>query len=69
VATDSAFQGLGHGRQMVDAGEAWQRERGVLKVQLLVRETNKRAVAFYEHIGFEVAPRTMMTKWLVDPPE
>jgi ribosomal protein S18 acetylase RimI-like enzyme len=39
-----------------------------VKVQLLVRETNTKVVAFYEHLGFEVAPRTMMAKWLSRPP-
>ncbi len=68
VAADPASRGLGHGRQMVEAGEAWLRERGVVKVQLLVRETNTKVVAFYEHLGFEVSPRTVMAKWLVETP-
>lgn len=68
VAADPASRGLGYGRQMVEAGEAWLRERGVVKVQLLVRETNTKVVAFYEHLGFEVAPRTVMTKWLIEAP-
>jgi ribosomal protein S18 acetylase RimI-like enzyme len=69
VATDPTVQGSGYGRQMVEAGEAWLRDRGVVKVQLLVRETNKRVVAFYEHIGFEIAPRTVMAKWIDEPPK
>ncbi|ALN75058.1 GNAT family acetyltransferase [Aureimonas sp. AU20] len=68
VAADPTAQGQGFGRQMVEAGEAWLRERGVVKVQLLVRETNTKVVSFYEHLGFEVAPRTVMAKWLVDTP-
>ena len=64
VAADVEFQGLGFGRQMVEAGEAWLRDRGVVKVQLLVRETNAKVISFYEHLGFEVAPRTVMAKWL-----
>ncbi len=54
---------------MVEAGEAWLRDRGVVKVQLLVRETNTKVVSFYEHLGFEVAPRTVMAKWLIEPSE
>lgn len=65
VAADPACQGLGCGRQMVAAGETWLRERGVVKAQLLVRETNAAVVAFYEKLGFEVTPRTVMAKWLV----
>lgn len=67
VAADPAVHGAGYGRRMVEAGEAWLRDRSIVKVQLLVRETNSRVISFYEHIGFELAPRTVMTKWLVDP--
>jgi ribosomal protein S18 acetylase RimI-like enzyme len=66
VAADPTAQGQGVGRQIVKAGEAWLRERGVVKVQLLVRETNTKVVSFYEHLGFEVTPRTVMAKWLVE---
>jgi ribosomal protein S18 acetylase RimI-like enzyme len=66
VAADPSVRGAGHGRHMVEAAEAWLQERGVGKVQLLVRETNTKVVAFYEHLGFEIAPRTVMAKWLVD---
>lgn len=68
VAAAPALRGQGIGRQMVEAGEAWLRERGVVKVQLLVRETNTEVVAFYERLGFEVAPRVVMGKWLRTPP-
>lgn len=68
VAADPETRGLGYGRQIVEAGEAWLRDRSVVKVQLLVRETNTRVVSFYEHLGFEVAPRTVMAKWLVEAP-
>lgn len=60
-------RGSGIGRQVVEAAEAWLRQRGVVKAQLLVRDTNTRAVAFYEHLGFEIAPRTVMSKWLDAP--
>lgn len=68
VAADPGSRGAGYGRQMVEAGETWLRDRRVVKVQLLVREANTKVVAFYEHLGFEVAPRTVMTKWLVETP-
>src|ERR1700733_9877505 len=64
VASDPAARGVGFGRQMVTAAEDWLRERGVVKVQLLVRETNTKVVSFYEHLGFEVAPRVVMSRWL-----
>ncbi|MGI4952755.1 MAG: GNAT family acetyltransferase [Janthinobacterium lividum] len=64
VASSSLARGQGIGREMIHAAEAWLRERGVVKLQLLVRETNTQVVSFYEHLGFEVSPRTVMAKWL-----
>ena len=56
--------GRGTGRRMVEAAEDWLRRRGVVKVQLMVRETNTAVVAFYERLGFETAPRVVLGKWL-----
>ncbi len=64
VAAAPDRRGSGIGRQVVQAAEAWLRQRGVAKAQLLVRETNTKVVSFYEHLGFETAPRTIMGKWL-----
>jgi ribosomal protein S18 acetylase RimI-like enzyme len=64
VATSPAARGSGLGRAMVEAAEQWLRKRGVSKAQLLVRQTNPEAVAFYEHLGFEAAQTIVMGKWL-----
>jgi ribosomal protein S18 acetylase RimI-like enzyme len=64
VASAPDLRGNGVGRQMVDAAENWLRDRGVVKAQLLVRETNTKVVSFYERLGYEVAPRVIMGKWL-----
>jgi ribosomal protein S18 acetylase RimI-like enzyme len=64
VASSPASRGSGIGRQMVQAAEEWLRYRGVVKAQLLVRETNTDVVSFYQHLGFEVTPRVVMAKWL-----
>jgi ribosomal protein S18 acetylase RimI-like enzyme len=64
VAAHPASRSEGVGRRMVQAAEDWLRERKVVKVQLLVRETNTKVVGFYEHLGFEVAPRIVMSRWL-----
>jgi ribosomal protein S18 acetylase RimI-like enzyme len=66
VATAPDYQLQGIGRQMVGAGEEWLRGRGVVKVMLLVRDTNTQVVDFYNHIGFESIPRFVMQKWLVE---
>ncbi len=64
VAARPVSRSKGVGRRMVQAAENWLRQRGVVKVQLLVRETNTKVVSFYEHLGFEVVPRVVMSRWL-----
>ena len=64
VAARPTSRNKGVGRRMVQAAENWLRQRGIVKVQLLVRETNTKVVSFYEHLGFEVAPRVVMSRWL-----
>ncbi|HEY1979732.1 MAG TPA: GNAT family acetyltransferase [Xanthobacteraceae bacterium] len=68
VAVVPDYQGEGIGRLIVEAGEKWLAERGIAKVQLLVRGTNTAVVSFYERIGFETVPRTVMQKWLAKKP-
>ena len=65
VACAPAERGQGIGRAIVAAGEQWLRERGVPKVQLMVRETNTAVVNFYERLGYEDMPRVLMSKWLI----
>ena len=64
VASAPGMRGSGIGRELIQAAEVWLRERGIGKLQLLVRETNTQVVSFYEHLGFEVSPRIIMSKWL-----
>jgi ribosomal protein S18 acetylase RimI-like enzyme len=64
VASAPSARGRGIGREMVRAAEDWLRQRGVRKVQLLVRDTNTAVVPFYQRLGFEAAPLTVMNRWL-----
>lgn len=64
VATAPDRQRQGIGRQMVAAGEDWLRGHKIVKVMLLVRDTNTQVVDFYHHIGFEAIPHVVMQKWL-----
>jgi len=64
LAAHPAWRGHGVGRRMVRVAEDWLLDRGVAKLQLLVRDTNTKVVGFYEHLGFELAPRVVMNKWL-----
>jgi len=64
VAVDPSHQRKDWGRAIVEAGEAWLGVRGVPKAQLMIRETNTQVRAFYEALGWEAIPRTVMQKWL-----
>jgi len=68
VAAHPDLRARGVGRRMVKAAEEWLRQRGVAKAQLLVRDTNTGVVSFYERLGFEVAPRVVMSRWLGPDP-
>jgi ribosomal protein S18 acetylase RimI-like enzyme len=52
VATSPELQRSGLGRAMMTAAEAWLIERGVWKLQLLVRDDNEQARGFYERLGY-----------------
>lgn len=50
VATAERRRGLG--RALMEACEQWLRDRGVPKVNLMVRHSNRAVVAFYEALGY-----------------
>ena len=64
VAADPDRRNMGIGRELVRAAEKWLRERGVRKVQLLVRAGNSGVVSFYERIGFGHSDVVVMQRWL-----
>jgi ribosomal protein S18 acetylase RimI-like enzyme len=49
------------------AAETWLRERGVVKIQLMVTSSNDTTKAFYGDIGYEVADVAVMSRWLGEP--
>lgn len=53
VAAAPEYQGTGLGKGVMAAAENWLKERGVWKVQLLVREGNGSVRQFYEHLGYQ----------------
>lgn len=64
VASDPKHRNQGIGRTMVGAAEQWLKNKGVVKVMLLVRESNTQVVDFYKRLGFDSIPRVVMQKWL-----
>ena len=57
-------RGEGIGRDLMEAAEIWCRDRGVPKIQLLICSTNTKVQSFYEHLGYEVQERVVMSKEL-----
>ena len=53
LAVTGNQQRQGIGRTMMSAAEAWLGQHGAVKIQLMVREDNATALAFYERLGIE----------------
>lgn len=64
LAVDPKLQRGGHGRTMVAAAEDWLRDRGIPKVQLMVRAENTKASAFYDRLGYTTTERITYARWL-----
>jgi ribosomal protein S18 acetylase RimI-like enzyme len=52
LAVQPELQRTGLGRRLMQASERWLQERGVPKVNLMVRTTNQAVVAFYASLGY-----------------
>ena len=52
LAADPGLRRQGLGRRMMLACEAWACERGVPKIQLMVRGSNAATVGFYKALGY-----------------
>ena len=64
LAVDPEFQKRGFGKAAVSAAETWLRDRGVWKINLMVRSENDEAGRFYEHLGYAINPVTSYGKRL-----
>jgi ribosomal protein S18 acetylase RimI-like enzyme len=64
VAAHPDYRRRGVGRRLMKQAEDWLREQGVRKIMLMVRDTNRSVVDFYEHIGYSIKPNVVMEKWL-----
>ena len=54
----------GYGRIMMEAAERWLRERGIEKLQLLVRPDDTSVKDFYQSLGYGMQERIIYAKWL-----
>ena len=57
IAIKKEFTGRGYGQEALLCIEEYARERGILKLTLLVADTNSRARRLYEKAGFRTARR------------
>ncbi len=64
VAVDTDHQGQGVGRQLMGACEAWVRDRGIPKIQLMVRTTNAQAAEFYRTLGYQDSECLVLARFL-----
>jgi ribosomal protein S18 acetylase RimI-like enzyme len=64
VSVDPECRGKGFGRIIMAAAEQWLRERGILKLMLIVRRDNTKVQAFYETLDYSEQDRTLYAKWL-----
>ena len=62
VAEDERGTGLGRG--MMAAAETWLVERGAVKLQLMVRESNTAVTGFYDRLGYADADVRVLAKRL-----
>lgn len=66
LAVATTLQSASLGRQMMNEAEAILRSLGCPKINLQVRTTNARVIAFYEKLGFRQDPVVSMGKRLTD---
>jgi ribosomal protein S18 acetylase RimI-like enzyme len=64
VSVDPDHRHKGYGRTIMDAAEKWLRERGIEKLQLLVRPENGDVKSFYQSLGYSMQERIIFAKWL-----
>ena len=64
LAVTGSERGTGLGRRLMQAAEAWLVERGAVKLQLMVRESNTAVTGFYDRLGYTAADVRVLAKRL-----
>lgn len=68
VAVAADHHGRGLGRAVMAEAEAWLKQRGVPKGELLIRRSNERVRGFYDTIGWTEEPVVVHAKRFDDAP-
>jgi ribosomal protein S18 acetylase RimI-like enzyme len=66
LAVREARREQGIGRSLMAAAEEWLRQRGAVKIQLMVRSENAQVIAFYEDAGYERNDVQVLSRWIRD---
>ena len=64
LAVSPGARGRGLGRAMMDACERWLTDRGVPKLNLMVRSGNEAVLGFYEALGYDRDEVVVMSRRL-----
>ena len=68
LATAPEHRGEGRGRALLNAMERWLAARGLVKIELMIRNRPGESdlQSFYRHVGYEVNDRTVMGRIVSD---
>ena len=66
LAVHPDFQSRGFSKQLLDYVEERLRELGCTKINLQIREGNKKVLSYYQKLGFVKEKRISMSKKLED---
>ena len=69
LAVRPRFQRQGFASKVMRAAEQWCFERGVPKLQLMVRSENVETTRFYAALGYEKSDVVVLAKWLSRKPD
>lgn len=64
LAVDPTRRDRGVGRALMAAAEDWLVGRHIPKLNLMVRDGNEAVLAFYDRLGYETSPVTVLSRWL-----
>ena len=62
VYVEAGFRGKGIGRKLMELGEEWAGERGLIDIILNVSNENEAAVRLYESMGYEIETKRYIKK-------
>lgn len=66
LAVQPRLQGTGLGRTLMRAAEVWLRERGVVKLNVMVRNSNVHVRTFYRSLGYEDSEVAVLGRFIGD---